>query len=148
MKNRIMKAIILTAAVFAATFFASVSTEAARVTVSNEMQLRQAVAQVCEEPTTIVLAADIELISNFIIPTGSNITLSSYGSEMHSLIAMRDMDVIWVQHGATLTIDNIVVNRMEGTRGEGIRVNGRLVMNSGTIQDHVQRESGSGSFGV
>ena len=90
------------------------------VTVSTETELRQAIAQAGSTPTIIELVRDIELISNFIIPSGANITLKSVGATMFRLISTRDMDVITVQENANLTIEYIGITRTPGTRGRGI----------------------------
>ena len=96
--------------------FASSSSE----NVSNENELRQAIATLGNSAKTIKLTQDIELISNFIIPSGANVILTSSGSTMHSLISTRDMDVITIQANVNLTIENIKITHTPGTKGRGI----------------------------
>jgi len=80
--------------------------------------------------------AEIDIASNFIIPAGANITLASAGADMFRLIANRDMPAIDVETGAMLTIENIVITRLPGTSGHGIRTGGTLIINDGIISNH------------
>jgi len=124
---------------------------AGMVNVSNEIELRMAVADAGITPTTIALTRDIELVSDFIIPDGATITLTSTGETMRSLIATRDMDVIRVEsansisfggdhrRATTLILHNIEVSRVDGTGGSGILNNGSLVMVNGRINGHTGR---------
>jgi hypothetical protein len=124
-------------------------TEAINVIVSNENELRAAINQVgtiatVERPPAIItLASDIELISDFIIPTGVDVTLRSANNNVFSLISTRDMDVITIIEGSKLTIENINISRNPGTRGSGIiaQANTELIMYNGTIRGHVGTES-------
>lgn len=128
------------------------TTLVADVKVSNENELRQAIGQAGSKATIIGITRDIELISNFIIPSGTDITIISDGVTMHSLIATRDMDAVTLQGNAILTIEHIGITRTPGTYGRGIVNNGTFNMNSGVIQDnHADRgDNGGGvaNFGV
>jgi|GEM_PF-2947014 len=112
--------------------------------IGNENQIRTAIAQAENTPTTIItLNADIELISNFTIPSGADVTLKSSGTKMLSLISTRDMDVITIQENAKLTIENIGITRKTGTKGSGIigARNTTVTLNSGVISGHIGTES-------
>jgi hypothetical protein len=104
---------------------------------SNESELRAAVADAGTTPTAIHLTADIELMSNFVISQhGADIKLTSDGT-VYRLIATRNMDVIMIQFGATLTLEHISIAREEGTSGSGVVFDGgTLIMNSGEISRH------------
>ncbi|MCL2170859.1 MAG: stalk domain-containing protein [Defluviitaleaceae bacterium] len=107
--------------------------DATKVMVSTEGMLRAAVIQAGNTPTTIVLMADIELMSNFAIPAGADITLRSEGSSEFSLIANRSIPAIHIQRNAILTMENIGVSRAADTFGAGVINNGSFIMNSGNI---------------
>ena len=111
------------------------------VTVSSENELRQAVMQAGATPTVIALSRDIELVSNFIIPNGASITLTSIGTTVFKLIATRDMDVITMQENTHLIIEKIEITRTPGTLGRGIvspssSGNTLITMNNGVISGH------------
>ena len=145
--------------------------QAANVSVSNDPELRRAVANAGTTPTTITFTANIEMSSSFIIPEGADITLTSAGGNMFSLITTRDLDSIiidgyvprrrsgisviiidgQVHHNdstsptinTSLTLNNIGVTRIDGTRGIGVRNNGgNLTMNSGIISGHNRNSHG------
>ena len=118
------------------------------VTVSNEMELRAAMAQIGDTPTTLILAADIELYSNFIIPTGADIVLTSAGGNMFRLIATRNMDVITIEAGGFLTIENIGVTRtlVESWRDSGVYNQGTFTMFGGEIFNMNDGVRNSGTF--
>jgi hypothetical protein len=99
---------------------------------ANEMELRAAVAGAGTTPTAIHLTADVELLSNFVIPANANIKLTSDGTA-YKLIATRNMDVVEVAAGATLTLEHITITQREGTDGSGVSTRGTFIMTSGTI---------------
>jgi len=105
------------------------------ILVSNENELRQAVVQAKNSHAIVGLIKDIELVSNFSIPSEANITLTSAVKTMCNLISIRNMDVITVQENANLTIKNVEITRAPDTNGNGIVTsrNSSLVMNSGLI---------------
>jgi len=111
---------------------------------SNEMELRGALVNADSTPTRIVLTADIEMESNFIIHSGADVALTSQGTNMFSLITTRDIDVITVSGNASLTIEGIGVTRVYGTRGSGVRVNrdGALMMTGGVITGNTGNSGG------
>ena len=125
-----------------------------------------AIANAGATPTTITLPADIETASNIVIPYHADITLTSAGDNMFSIIATRDMTTITVAESgrrattvtvtvdgvvtrsggrqfASLTLDNVGVTRARATVGAGIRNYGYLTMNSGRIYGNAGT-SGSG----
>ena len=105
------------------------------VTVATEGQLRGAVASAGNTRTNIVLTTDIELASDFIIPTGAEILMSSEEGHQFSLIASRSMHVVTIEQDASLAIANIGITRTEGTHGYGVwvRRNASFTMHSGII---------------
>jgi len=103
------------------------------VSVSDETQLRSAVALAGDTPTAIILNANIELLSDFIIPSGSDIRLSSAGSNTFNLAATRDMYAVTVESGATLTIDGISFTYVGLTLHRPVRNEGTFILNSGLI---------------
>ena len=116
---------------------------AVRVTAENENQLRAAVAEAGETPVIITITALVELISNFVIPSGTDITLTSApfsfdAENTFGLIAMRDMDAIKVEENASLIVENIGIgrNRETSTKGSGINNSGNFIMHSGFILGH------------
>jgi len=117
------------------------------VSVSNESQLRAAVTQAGDTPTTVTLTSDIVLQSNFVIPANADIVLTSAGNTMFSLITNRSMDVITVSANAILTMENIVVtNRgiegMQFVSGVRVQPRGTFVMNDGHITGNITEYGG------
>ncbi|MCL2002736.1 MAG: S-layer homology domain-containing protein [Oscillospiraceae bacterium] len=144
MKRRILSLALTLALTLSLVPALSPTATASTVSVSNENQLRAAVAQAGSTPTTITLTADIQLVSNFVIPSGADITLTSSGGTMFSLIATRDMDTITIESRAALTIENIGVTRISGTYGSGVYNSGTFTMNSGSISGNASTRIGGG----
>jgi hypothetical protein len=116
------------------------------VVVSNELQLMTAIGQAGSEPRVIALLPpmqgernnryDFNLISGITIPSGSDITLISYGVYMFGIVATRNINVIIIEQGASLTIENVWITRDPSTTGRGVVVNGNFTLNSGEISGH------------
>jgi len=121
-------------------------TPTVEISVSNESELRQAVGQSGNTPVVITITSDIELISNFIIPDGADITLRSADEPMFNLIVDRSMDVISIERNASLRIENIGIKRVEGTSGSGVFNAGVFTMSGGFISGHTN--SGVRSIGI
>jgi len=113
------------------------------ITVNTEEGLRQAVGQAGNMPTTIYLNADIELIANFVIPGGVDITITSPPGQKFNLTTNRNMDIVTIQAGAMVTIENILIERLDGT-GRGIHNAGHLTMNDSRIYGNVLNGNGAG----
>jgi hypothetical protein len=115
------------------------------VLVSNETELRAAIAQAQRTPTAAVLTTDIELISNFVLPTNANMKLTGENEVAFKLISTRDMDVITIEEGAELTVEHIIITRSVGTAGRGIVNNdGVVFMNNSIISGHTRGDSNFG----
>jgi hypothetical protein len=110
---------------------------------ANEAELRAAIAGAGDRPTKLVLTADVELMSNLVIPTGANIKLSGQNGQAFRLIAMRNVDAVEIQQNATLTLEHIEITRpvaatesSNSIHGVTIRPNATFIMNSGIISGH------------
>ena len=117
---------------------------ASEVSVSNESQLNAAIASAGSTPTTVRLTSDISLTTTVLIPNGAEITIMSAGGQTFGLIASGNTDAIRVDRNASLTIVNVLVSRLYGTRGRGVVNNGTLTLNSGTISDNNAPQSRGG----
>jgi hypothetical protein len=114
--------------------------------VRTETELRATVANAGSEATIIPLATNIELIANFVIPSGSDITLISDGTTIYRLIATREMDTVTVEKDASLTINNVGITHTETTRGRGITNSGTLTIISGEIYGNNHAGYGGGVY--
>jgi hypothetical protein len=123
------------------------------VLVSNESELRIAIAQAGSTPTAITLTNNISLIANFVIPQNAIIKLTSVGESTFAITATRDMDAVTVREMANLTIEHIEVTRTAETIGRGIVVErfANLTMNSGSVKGHLADGTDGGgvsNFGI
>jgi hypothetical protein len=148
MKRKILSSILVAIMVFSCMMITDVSfVSASTASVANESQLRTAIGQAGSSPVTITLTADIELISNFTLPAGANVTLrSSDGNDGNafSLIATRNMDVVTIPQNASLTIENVSIARVNGTIGRGVNNSGNFTMRGGSISGHSLDRGGRG----
>jgi len=126
-------AMALTLVITASVFTVSANT----ITVWNEDMLRQALRDVGGAPATIVLTANIELSSAFSVTPPRDITLTSEGGNMFSLIATGNFDVMNVS-GGTVTLNNVGITRVPDSQGRGIMIQNAatLILNDGVISGH------------
>jgi len=135
MEKKIVSRIVAVVAVcFMMIGVSTLTVSANTVSVANEAQLRAAVGQAGSTPTIITLTADIELISNFSIPTDSTLIFRSSGETMYRLIAIRDMTVVGIGSTSSLTLENVEITRTSETRGNGVSNGGTFIMNGGMIR--------------
>jgi hypothetical protein len=122
------------------------------VLVSNETELRAAVASAGNKPTAIVLTSDIELISNFIIPANANIKLTGENEVAFSFVATREVSIIEIEQNATLTLEHITVTRTiessESVGIVGVNNNGTFIINSGEVSGTYGRTGMIGGDGI
>jgi hypothetical protein len=105
---------------------------------SPEARLRAEVANAGSSPVVIDLTGDVtlrEVEEPLIIPDGANITLKSSGGTF-TLSAGGNFHVIYVETGASLTIDGVNISRETGTIGRGITNRGSLTLVDGIISGH------------
>jgi len=105
-------------------------------TVSNEIELRNAI-NVVSKKFTVTIDNDITLTNNpLTIPNNKDITLtSSKTTEHNKLIGADTQEVISIENGGVLRLDGICVTHAKEDLGKGIFVQekGKLVMYSGEI---------------
>ena len=115
-------------------------TPAVAMLVSSEAELIRAIDEADKTPAAIVLTADIELNSTLVIPEGAYVILASQGEPMHKLTANHDRPAILVHHGATLTLQSIILTRTENSggiaSGNGLHLGGTAIMSGGKISNH------------
>jgi len=119
----------------------------ARFTVRTEQELRQAIINAGTTPTIIELAADITLNIpiSLVIPHNSTITLRSAENAIHSITATASDNQEVITVVGDLSLQNIIITRMPGTRGSGISNLGHLTILEGTtITDHIHFFRGAG----
>ena len=110
--------------------------------VSNQQELLDAIdsAHTSGQPTDIVFDNDISVSQTMVVPSDTTATFTSSNKlEMTAASA-----TIWVEQGASLTIDGIDVTADPGVSDTGIVVDGDLVLASGTITNHASSGDGGG----
>jgi predicted outer membrane repeat protein len=122
--------------------------------VGDDTELRDAIniAPTGLESYVIELTNDIELKTDpLTIPLDKNITLTSAGGLLYSLIGESNKATIVVEAGGILVLDEVIVTHKTGDYGRGIRVDsdGTLIMVSGEIYGNTNYDfSDSGGGGV
>jgi len=114
---------------------------------NNEAELRGFVNLAASNrmPMIIQLANDIEMLATLEMPSGSIVSLSSYGDNLFELSS--DSVVIRIENGATFTLDGITVTRKSGA-GSTISNRGTFTMLNGNITAHPRSPSRGISQGV
>jgi flagellar basal body-associated protein FliL len=111
-------------------------------TVSNEVELKNAVNSAPFKEYTIALNNDITLTEALRIPVDKDITLTSNkAGGYYKLIGAEGASTIFVDGGGVLRLDGIIVTHVKnaGPVGGGVYVeaNGQLIMHGGEISGNI-----------
>ena len=114
--------------------------------VNNEASLITSIINAADS-AIIELTQDIQLDSMLVIPSNTSITLTSVAASTHSLTARGNFDAVMVENGATLIIDGIIISRLPNTEGRGVNNWGTLILESGSVSNHINNNDGALGWG-